>query len=356
MIPHNRTFVSDREIQAVRGVLESGWPVRGPVTEQTEKYLRDRSGAVDCVLVSSGTAALRLALIALGRGNRDEVIVPSYCCVAIPNAVLSVGAVPKVVDVDEQFMNYDMTRLKAAVGDKTKAIILVHNNGIIRDAARLADFDVPVVEDRAHTFFFDRAQNRVPAENSVVATSFYPTKYLGGIGGGAVLTASKDIGAKVRDLRAYADKEASPHRINEDITDVEAAVVLSRLQGFEDFVRQRRNVFTRLHEGLKDRAEIGKSIEFHAEGVSYYRFLLRFVEPAFSFGDNAGLFRRLINERGIVAEKPIELWTKPGDFAGADRLYRNIVSLPCYPSLDARAIETIVRGAKDTLADMARMA
>jgi len=137
---------------------------------------------------------------------------------------------------------------------------------------------------------------------------------------------------------------------------IEAAVVLSRLQGFEDFVRQRRNVFTRLHEGLKDRAEIGKSIEFHAEGVSYYRFLLQFVEPAFSFGDNAGLFRRLINERGIVAEKPIELWTKPGDFAGADRLYRNVVSLPCYPSLDARAIETIVRGAEDTLADMARMA
>src|SRR3989338_4452767 len=80
VIPHNRTFVSDREIQAVRGVLESGWLVRGSVTEQTEKYLRDRSGAAECVLVSSGTAALRLALIALGRGNRDEVIVPSYCC------------------------------------------------------------------------------------------------------------------------------------------------------------------------------------------------------------------------------------------------------------------------------------
>lgn len=338
------------------GVLESGWLVRGPVTEQTEKYLCDRSGAADCVLVGSGTAALRLALVALGCGDADEVIVPSYCCVAIPNAVLSIGAVPRIVDVDGQFMNYDLKQLKAAVGGKTKAIILVHNNGIIQDAARLADFDVPVVEDRAHTFFFDRAQSRMAAENSVVVTSFYATKYLGGIGGGAVLTASKDIGAKVRDLRAYADKEASPHRINEDITDVEASVVLSRLQNFADFVRQRRDVFIRLHEGLKDRANIGESVEFHAEGVSYYRFLLRFAEPAFSFDDNAGLFRRLINEKGIVAEKPIELWTEPRNFAGADRLYRNVVSLPCYPSLDARAIETIVRGVKDTLADMARMA
>ena len=129
-VPHNRLTFDATEVEAIRRVVESGWWASGPRVADLEAALVQTSGARDAVAVGSGLAALRLALKGLGVGRGDTVVVPAYSCVALPNAVLSLGATPVPIDVDRGEWNLSIAacgRHFAAV--RPRAVIAVHTFG-----------------------------------------------------------------------------------------------------------------------------------------------------------------------------------------------------------------------------------
>ena len=195
MARHRQAF-----LESVGHVLDSGSLLLGPQLDALERAFAQFAGGAECVGVASGAAALQLALVALGVGPGDEVIVPAMTAVPTAAAVCAVGATPVFVDVDLATAELATERVAAAVAARTRAVIGVHLYGRPFDVAALASaVAVPIVEDCA------QAHGAVDhVAGAVAAYSFYPTKNLGGIGdGGAVVTDDVEMAQRIRRLRAH---------------------------------------------------------------------------------------------------------------------------------------------------------
>lgn len=183
---------------AVDGVLSSGAVLLGPELAAFESEFAAYTGYDYCIGVSSGATALQLALVARGVGPGDEVLVPAHTAVPTASAVLATGATPVLVDVERQTGALDLDSARAAVTDRTKAVIPVHLYG--RPARLPVELGLPILEDAAQA----HGALRRNEQSFATAYSFYPTKNLGGIGdGGAVVTNDGDIADRVRRLRAH---------------------------------------------------------------------------------------------------------------------------------------------------------
>jgi dTDP-4-amino-4,6-dideoxygalactose transaminase len=187
-------------LESVGHVLDSGSLLLGPQLDALERAFAQVAGGAQCVGVASGAAALQLALVALGVGPGDEVVVPAMTAVPTAAAVCAVGATPVFADVQLATAEIDPARVAAAVTARTRAVIGVHLYGRPFDVAALAAaVGVPIVEDCA------QAHGAVDhVVGAIAAYSFYPTKNLGGIGdGGAVVTNDVDVAHRIRCLRGH---------------------------------------------------------------------------------------------------------------------------------------------------------
>ena len=215
-------------LDATERVLRSGTVLLGPELEALESEL-DPALHVDAVPdrnvvvgVSSGASALQLTFAALGIGPGDEVIVPAFTAVPTASAVAAVGACPVPVDVDPLTAAIDADASRAAITSQTRAIVVVHLYGRPVDVRPFAAMGLPVVEDAA------QAHGALRDVTGAAATySFYPTKNLGGIGdGGVVVTADRDLAARVRRLRTHGMTERYVHvevSQNHRMSELEAA-------------------------------------------------------------------------------------------------------------------------------------
>ena len=230
-------------------VVRSGTYLFGPELDAFERELAAATGRRHAVGVSSGTDALRLALVALGIGPGDEVIVPAFTAVPTAAAVCATGAVPVFVDVEPDTATLDETSARAACTERTRAVIPVHLYG---RPAVLPDLGVPVVEDGAQAFgALD------PASGSAAAAySFYPTKNLGGItDGGAVVTDDDERAATLRLLRAHGHTGDYVHTLvatNARLSDVAAAALRVGLPRVEAENARRREIAARYRAAAPD--------------------------------------------------------------------------------------------------------
>jgi dTDP-4-amino-4,6-dideoxygalactose transaminase len=215
---HRQAFV-----ESVGQVLDSGSLLLGPQLVALERAFAQFAGAAECVAVSSGAAALQLALVALGVGPGDEVIVPAMTAVPTAAAVCAVGATPVFADVELATAAIDPAGAAAVVTPRTRAVIGVHLYGRPFDVAALkAAVGLPIVEDCAQAH---GATDRIVG--TIAAYSFYPTKNLGGIGdGGAVLTDDVAVAQHIRRLRAHGAEAQYVHTEisqNHRMSELEAA-------------------------------------------------------------------------------------------------------------------------------------
>ncbi|MFO1537188.1 MAG: DegT/DnrJ/EryC1/StrS family aminotransferase [Actinomycetota bacterium] len=224
---------------AIAEVLAAGVFLLGPQTAAFEEEFAAFCGRRHAVAVASGTEALRLALVAMGLGPGDEVIVPAMTAVPTAAAVVAAGAVPVFADVRRDTAGLDPVAAAGAVTDRTRAVIPVHLHGFPAD---IPDLGVPVLEDAA------QAHGALdPAAPSVAAAySFYPTKNLGGIGdGGAVVTDDDDLAALVRELRNHsrgADYDHPHVTGNSRFSEIEAAALRIGLRRLAADNARRREV------------------------------------------------------------------------------------------------------------------
>jgi dTDP-4-amino-4,6-dideoxygalactose transaminase len=258
-LPHREEF--DR---AIAEVIDTGAFAGGRFVEQFETEFAVYCDAKYAIAVGSGTDALWLALLALGVGPGDEVITVPNTFIATAEAISYCGATPVFVDVDERSYNMDPEGLKAAITDKTKAIIPVHLFGQMADMDPIIEVanahGIPVVEDAAQAH---GAKNKGRCAGSLGAAgcfSFYPGKNLGAFGeGGAVVTDDEELATKIRMFRDHGQEKKYHHKVigwNCRMDGIQGAVLSIKLRYLDECNQQRRDRAAQYSEALQSVDEI----------------------------------------------------------------------------------------------------
>jgi dTDP-4-amino-4,6-dideoxygalactose transaminase len=226
--------IGDEEIEAVTETLRSGWLTTGPRTAELERRFAEYVGAKYALAVTSGTAALHLALVALGVGPGDEVITTPITWPATANVIVHTGAKPVFADVRESDLNIDPDAVAALVTPRTRAILPVHLAGQPADLDPLWALGLPVIEDAAHAVESVYRGRKVGGLSAATCFSLYATKNVAAGEGGVIATNDDEVAAAVDDHRIMRRGHGSLYDIavpgyKANLSDVLAAIALCQL-------------------------------------------------------------------------------------------------------------------------------
>jgi dTDP-4-amino-4,6-dideoxygalactose transaminase len=248
-------------IGAFERVLDSGRFVLGPEVEAFEREIAAWIGVPHAIGVSNGSDALLLALQAVGVGPGDEVICPTYTFFATAGAVARLGGKPVFVDSAECCYNLRADQVAAKIGPKTKAIIAVHLFGQCADMDPILTaakkHGIPVIEDAAQALGAKDKGRQAGTMGTLGTFSFFPTKNLGTLGeGGLLTTADPDLAEKVRKLRVHGAKQKYFHEMiggNFRLHELQAAFLRVKLKHLNPALRKRQQNAQKLLEGLREK-------------------------------------------------------------------------------------------------------
>ena len=345
MIPHSRPSLGPEEEAAACRVIRSGRLAQGQEVAELESELSDVLGVAHVVAVSSGSAALHLALLAHGIGHGDAVAMPTYVCTALLNAARHVGARPILSDVHPETCNIAPEDLSRRLTPNTRAIIVPHMFGCAADLPALEDLGIPVIEDCAMALGADQDGRKLGSIGRISTFSFYATKVLCAGEGGAAATPDPDLADRLRDLRDYDGRRDGRPRFNYKLTDLQAAVARTQLRKLETFVARRRQLGIRYAREL---ASVGVGLPCFAPGDYPFRYVVRHGKGA------AGLIPRF-EQAGVAARQPVFcplhrcLGLDDDAYPNATRVFLEAVSLPLYPSLSDDEVHTILHTAREVL-------
>jgi dTDP-4-amino-4,6-dideoxygalactose transaminase len=226
--------VGDEEVAAAADAIRSGWLTSGPRAAELERRAAEVLEAEHVLALSSGTAALHLALLAVGVGPGDEVITTSLTWPATANVIVHCGATPVFADIRPGDLNIDPDAVRALVGPRTKAILPVHLYGQPADLDRLLELGLPVIEDAAHAFESRYRGRKVGSSGAAACFSLYATKNVAAGEGGLVATNDAAVAHAIDDLRVMRRGHGSLYDIavpgyKANLSDVLAAIALAQL-------------------------------------------------------------------------------------------------------------------------------
>jgi dTDP-4-amino-4,6-dideoxygalactose transaminase len=339
-VPHSRPTLGDEERAAVADVVASGQLAQGPRVAAFERSMADRLGVREAVAVGSGTAALHLALLALGLGAGDEVLVPSYACAALLHAVRAAGAAPRLVDVDPHSFNMDPDAARRACSPRCGALIVVHSFGLPADLDALLALGVPIIEDAAQALGARHGGRAVGAVGAVGVTSFYATKLMTTGEGGLLFGDDERILAAARDLREYDEKRDDRPRFNYKMTDLAAALGLAQAERLSGFLDRRRAIAAHYRHRLRP---VPLRPPPDPPGRVYHRYVVTGPRAADDYLARLGAAG--VNARRPVFQ-PLHRYFGLAGFPGAEEAWARAVSLPCYPSLTEAELERVVSAAQ----------
>jgi dTDP-4-amino-4,6-dideoxygalactose transaminase len=247
--------IGEEEIEAVADALRSGWLTTGPRAALLEERMAEYLEAKHVLAVASGTAALHLALVALGVGEGDEVITTPITWPATANVIVHTGATPVFVDVREGDLNIDPALVAAAVTERTKAILPVHLAGQPCDLDPLWALGIPVIEDAAHAAESAYRGRKLGGLSEATCFSLYATKNIAAGEGGLVSTNDDDVAEAIRNLRLMRRGDGSRYDITvpgykANLPDVLAAIALVQLDKLAEHGARRQRQFELYDEGL----------------------------------------------------------------------------------------------------------
>lgn len=330
MIPHNRPTLDETDVEALAAVLRSGHIAQGLKVRAFEEKIAARYGRPgwDGVAVSSGTAALYLALQAHGVGPGHRVLIPTYVCTALVHAVRLVGAEPHLGDIRDEDFNLDASR--GLVAEGLRAVILPHTYGVPTDPAPVLALGLPVIEDAAQAIGARLAGRPAGSLGSLAVFSFYATKPLT-CGQGGMVIGPRDACDEIRDRRDYDGKRALRPRFNFQMSDLQAALGLSQLHRLDAFLARRRDTASLYAAALPRHLRSQEPVP-EAE-PNHFRFVVRL--------ENIEAARQRFERAGITTIVPTEPWEllhrQMGltmvAFPVAERVAHTTLSLPMQPAL-----------------------
>jgi dTDP-4-amino-4,6-dideoxygalactose transaminase len=339
-MPLTDISMSEEDVQVVLDCLESGWLTMGPRTQEFERALASFVGTPHAVTVSSGTAALHLALLAAGVGEGDEVIVPAFTFVASASAARYVGADPVLCEITSpQRFNIDPQDVARRITARTRAVVAVHFCGYPAEIHALRalcdEHGLALIEDCAQAIgaHVDGAGRQVGTVGDLGAFSFFSKKQLCVGEGGMVSTADEDRATRVRLLRSHAMTSSTwdRHRGHDpayDVVDIgfnfridepRAALGLSRLARLQEAIDARRALVRAYRERLADVQ--GVELPFDDEDVdraSHFAFVVLLRDR-----DARDRFRAELSERGVQTTwyPALHTFSEYARYAPADGLH-----------------------------------
>lgn len=349
---HTEYKLFEDEVRAaVHTVLESQHFIGGPSVVELERRLSEMIGVPHAVAVSSGTDALLCALMAMGVGPGDEVVVPNFTFFATAGSVFRTGATPVFADVDPQTFNVTAETLERVMTSRTKVVIPVHLYGQCADMPSIMELadrhDVLVLEDAAQAFGASIGDRKAGTFGHLASLSFYPTKNLGGFGeGGMILGRDEALVETCKQLRNHGQTSRYIHeRVggNFRLDTMKASVLLVKTRYVEEFTIRRRAIAQMYGELLKGAAVTTPHVAADRYHV-YHQYTLQV--------ERRDELQAFLSDRGIGSTiyYPLALHLQPcfshlgyekGSLPVAESLSRNVLSIPCHPMLSDDDIQYV---------------
>ncbi len=355
--------------QAINSVIQRGDFIMGESVTDFETAFATACGVTYGIGVACGTDAIALGLQACGIGAGDEVIIPANTFIATLIGVLHSGATPVLVDCDPQTALIDITAAEKVITAKTRAIVPVHLYGQMVSPKQLLDFantyNLLIFEDAAQAHLAEREGYRAGGVGIAAAFSFYPSKNLGAFGdGGIVVTKDANVAQKMRSLRNYGAPRKYFHTelgTNSRLDTIQASILKVKLPYLADW-NQSRNRAARLYDSLLHPLQNIYPLENQSgTGHVYHLYVIKINNPTLGIQPNqqpqSDLERQAIEQallsQGIQTgiHYPIPCHLQPayqhlgyrmGDFPHAERMSKQILSLPMYPGLSDEQIHQVV--------------
>jgi len=369
-VPFHVAPVGEEEAQAAAEVIRSGWLTMGPRTFEFERQFAAYVGARHAIAVVSGTAALHLALEAIGIKAGDEVLLPSTTFTATGEVVCYLGAKPVLVDVQPESMNFDPEDAARRITSRTRAIIPVHLSGMPCDMEQIqtlaAKHQLRTIEDAAHALPASYHGTPIGALSDITAFSFYATKTLTTGEGGMITTENGRLADRIRIMRLHGiERDAWKRYSNEgswfyqvleagfkyNMTDIAAAIGLVQLGKCDELCAARQAIVERYNAAFKAIPCLEAPHDYADRKSAWHLYILRLRLEQLSI--NRDQFISELKKRGIgtsVHFIPLHLHPfyqnkfgyKPGDFPNAESEYRRVLSLPLFPTMSDAEINAVI--------------
>jgi dTDP-4-amino-4,6-dideoxygalactose transaminase len=293
--------IGDEEVAAVAETLRSGWLTTGPRAALLEVRLAEYLEAEHVLAVSSGTAAMHLALLALDVGPGDEVVTSPITWPATANVIEHCGATPVFCDVREDDLNLDASLLANVLTERTKAILPVHLAGQPCDLDAIHELGLPVVEDAAHALESRYRGRKLGGLSDASCFSLYATKNLAAGEGGLVATNRYDVADRIRSMRLTRRGDGSRYDqltwgFKANLSDVLAAIALVQLDKLERHSELRERQFALYDEGLDALEGIDPLARDPRDTHALHLYVVR-IDPARAGGTRDEYQRALAKER-----------------------------------------------------------
>ena len=334
-IPHSRPWITSEDRDAVSKLLASGMIDAGETARLFESEVVRRCGATCAVSQASGTSALVLALRVLGIADGDEVIIPTYVCRNVMEAVMAVGATPVLADVNDHGL-LPVDSVRGRMSSKTRAIVAVHIFGFPCDVAALRSIGIPVIEDACQAFGLRVGNSEAGSLGDLGVFSFHATKLLTTGEGGMLVTSDRH---HLRIARALTEAGEEPRpRQFAPLCDLQAALGRSQLARFDDMLSRRLSIAQDY-----DRAICGSSwlVKRRVATNCCFRYIAH-ATGTFHEASDAFARRGILVRRGVDELLHRTLGMDDWAFPNSVRLFESTVSIPCYPSLSQTEVDRIV--------------
>lgn len=369
-LPFALPHITDAEIDEVVDTLRSGWLTTGPKTKRFEREFAEVVGAPHAVAVNSATAAMHLALEAIGIEPGDEVIVPVYTFTATAEVVVYFGARPIFVDVDPVTCNLDPAQLERCISPRTRAIMVVHIAGLPAELDPILAIahahGIPVIEDAAHAFPASYRGRSIGSISDFTAFSFYATKTLTTGEGGMLTTANPEYAERANMMALHGISHDAWKRYSREgswyyevvqagykynMTDVAAALGLQQLARRQWLLERRRTIAERYSAAFATRPELEAPPNPSHVQHAWHLYILR-LRPERLLISREDFISALAaaNIGTSVHFIPLHLHPfyrtafdlEPSDFPVAVESYRRSISLPIYPGMTDDDAEDVI--------------
>jgi dTDP-4-amino-4,6-dideoxygalactose transaminase len=374
-LPVAAPLLGDEEIQEVVHCLRSGWLTTGHKVKQFEREFGEFIGAKHALAVNSCTAALHLALEAVGVGPGDEVITTPMTFTATAAVIEHLGARPVFADVTAQTLNIDPEQIRRRLSPRTKAILPVHFAGQACDMDAIVDIargaGVPVIEDAAHAIPTRYNGRMVGTLSDITCFSFYATKNVTTGEGGMVVTDRDDIMERMRLMHLHGMSKDAWKRYTQNgswsyeilapgfkynLTDIAAAIGIHQLRKCQAFHRRRLTIADQYDAAFADLPGISIPRVEDRESHGWHLYVIQIDPERLTIGRDAFIDQLIARNIGVsVHFIPLHVHPyyreryalRPQDFPNAWGAYERIVSLPIYAKMsddDVRHVVDAVRG------------
>lgn len=369
-IPFHKPSIGEDEIQAVVETLKSGWLTTGSKVKRFEEDFARYVGSKHAVAVNSGTAALHLALDAVGIKEGDEVIVPTMTFAATAEVVLYFKAKPVLVDCQRDTFNLDPAQIEAVITSRTKAIIPVHMGGQPCDMDEMLNiakkYHLRIIEDAAHALPASYHGRKVGTIGDITCFSFYATKTITTGEGGMATTDNSEWAQQMRMMSLHGISHDAWKRYTKEgswyyeilypgfkynLTDIAGAIGIEQLKKCDQFWQARKNIAMIYEKAFSEIEEVQIPVCRKDAQHAWHLFVIQLNLERLRINRNQ--FIEILQEKQIgtsVHFIPLHLHPyyrdkfcyKPGDFPNASAAFERIVSLPIYPKMTEGEVERVI--------------